>query len=220
MAEKDDKKEDKKEEINFFVYAHVGTTSQTLIDQLTQENIAAFLTDDRIDAHLIHQLEMRNHSQKFSRIDAALDKLLVVEKEPELIVGKDQKTSTQRLQDYFNEYLKVEQLDIQVGSLKAESLPAIVKFDESSRRMAEMMKMWGRGENAPLPVKHTLVVNSNHPFSKNLLSIADGPRREELLPLLCREAYDLAVMSIVELPQASRDQFLHRSFDLLQRLTR
>ena len=85
----------------------------------------------------------------------------------------------------------------------------MVTLSEESRRMQEMMKMYGMMGMDPnmFPTKLTLVLNANNSLVKYILENKDS----ENVPIFCSQLYDLAVMSHEQLSPEAMTAFIERS---------
>ena len=83
-----------------------------------------------------------------------------------------------------------EKLTVKVEDLKDEKLSAMITLSEESRRMQEMMRMYGMGDMAG-DSQETLVLNANNALVKFVREHKDSPQ----VPTICRQLYDLARIS-------------------------
>ncbi len=175
----------------------------------------AVILDHNIDSPFITQLEQRNDTIKFQRIDADITedaKEEVSEEEKESF----EKTS-QDLVALFRKEMGNEQLDVKVEKLKDEGVASMMTLSEESRRMAEMMKMYGMGSNDfGLNGTETLILNANHPLVQYLADHRDG----ENASVICKQLYDLAALSHKPLSPDDMTAFVKRSNEILMLLTK
>ena len=77
-------------------------------------------------------------------------------------------TMSERLVEVFRKELGNEKLDVKVEKLKNDNVAAMMTLSEESRRMQEMMKMYGMMGMDPgmLGSEGTLVLNVNHALVK------------------------------------------------------
>ena len=115
----------------------------------------------------------------------------------------------------FKEILKKDDLKVKVESLKAYDVSGVVQLSEQSRRMREMSSMYGMNFGA-MPVDETLVLNSNNNVVKLLSEISDDESRKDDVELICRQIYDLAVMSHKPLEMEKMAEFISRSNKILE----
>ena len=100
-----------------------------------------------------------------------------------------------------------------------DSVAAIMTLSEESRRLKEMMKMYGMDNGADdsmYGIREILTVNASHPLVKFVLE----HRRSSAVPVICRQLYDLAALSHKPLSPEEMDAFVKRSNDIMMLLTK
>ena len=114
--------------------------------------------------------------------------------------------------------LNKDKLEVHVENLKNENVSAMVTLSEESRRMQDMMKMYGMGGMDPnmFGGQETLVLNANHPLVKYLAENKDSDKA----PVICEQLYDLAMLSHKQLSPDEMTKFVQRSNDVLMMLTK
>ena len=176
----------------------------------------AVILSHNIDSPFITQLEQRNPELKFQRIDAdvnASSKEEVSEEEKEAF----QKT-TDELVALFRKELGNENLEVKVEKIKDESVAAMITLSEESRRMQDMMKMYGMAGMDPsmFGTTGTLVLNANHP----LVQYVQAHKDEENTGIFCKQLYDLAMLAHKPLNPEEMTAFVQRSNDIMMLLTK
>ncbi len=181
------------------------------INMFKAEGMDAVILTHNIDTPFISQLEQRNENVKFQRIDADLTETFKQE------VGEDEeetfKTNTETLTEIFKKALEKENLDVKVEKLKNENVASMMTLSEESRRMQDMMKMYGMMGMDPsmFGTDVTLVLNANHPLVKYVLEHKDG----EHTALFCKQLYDLALLSNKPLSPEEMTEFIKRSNEIM-----
>ena len=156
------------------------------------------------------QLEQRNEHVKFQRIDADLTEAF---KQGE--ASEDEVTT---LTEVFKAALGKETLDVKVEKLKNDNVAAMMTLSEESRRMQEMMKMYGMAGIDPsmFGTDVTLVLNANHPLVQYVLNNKEG----EHTALFCKQLYDLALLSNKPLNPEEMTAFIQRSNEIMMLLAK
>ncbi|MBQ8803170.1 MAG: molecular chaperone HtpG [Tyzzerella sp.] len=185
------------------------------INMFKAEGMDAVILTHNIDSPFITQLEQRNENVKFQRIDADLTETFkqeVAADEEEIF-----KANTETLTDIFRKALENEKLDVKVEKLKNENVASMMTLSEESRRMQEMMKMYGMpGMDASMfGTDVTLVLNANHPLVQYVLNNKDG----EHTALFCKQLYDLALLGNKPLNPEEMTAFINRSNEIMMLLT-
>ena len=176
----------------------------------------AVILSHNIDSPFITQLEQRNPELKFQRIDAdvnASSKEEVSEEEKEAF----QKT-TDELVALFRKELGNENLEVKVEKIKDESVAAMITLSEESRRMQDMMKMYGMAGMDPsmFGTTGTLVLNANHP----LVQYVQAHKDEENTGIFCKQLYDLAMLAHKPLSLEEMTAFVQRSNEIMLKLAK
>lgn len=187
------------------------------INMFKNEEMDALYMDQTIDSPFITLLEQKNENVHFYRIDADLTDNFVGEELSEETV----KEYTDSLTETFKKALGVENITIKVESLKNPDISSLITLSEESRRMQEMMKMYGMaGMNFDADMfggkGETLVLNSNNELVKYVLDNKDGEHTDDI----CCQLYDLAVLANRPLAPEAMTRFVARSNRLLAVLTK
>ena len=165
----------------------------------------AVILKHNIDQPFITQLEQRNEKLKFARIDSEVADDFLGEEEV-------RKEDIDSLTETFRKNLENEKLDVKVQNMKDDDVAAVMTLSEENRRMQDMMKMYGMGNDPSMfGNQETLVLNANHPLVKFVLDKKD----DENTPMICRQLYDLAVISHKPLTQEEMAAFVKRSNDIM-----
>jgi molecular chaperone HtpG len=187
------------------------------INMFKNEEMDALYMDQTIDSPFITLLEQKNENVHFYRIDADLTDNFVGEELSE----ETAKEYTDSLTETFKKALGVENITIKVESLKNPDISSLITLSEESRRMQEMMKMYGMaGMNFDADMfggkGETLVLNSNNDLVKYVLDNKDGEHTDDI----CCQLYDLAVLANRPLAPEAMTRFVARSNRLLTVLTK
>ena len=187
------------------------------INMFKNEGMDALYMDQTIDSPFITLLEQKNENVHFYRIDADLTDNFVGEELSE----ETAKEYTDSLTETFKKALGVENITIKVESLKNPDISSLITLSEESRRMQEMMKMYGMaGMNFDADMfggkGETLVLNSNNELVKYVLDNKDGEHTDDI----CCQLYDLAVLANRPLAPEAMTRFVARSNRLLAVLTK
>ena len=114
------------------------------INLFKEQDMNALILDRVIDSSFITQLESRNPKYKFLRIDSDITDSLT-----EDVNEEDLKNDLDALTKQFQTSLSNDKLKINVQKLKNKDIAAILNVSEESRRMQDMMKMYGMGGMDP-----------------------------------------------------------------------
>ena len=148
------------------------------INMFKKEGLDAVILSHNIDSPFITQMEQKNEHIKFQRIDADLTdhfKEDVSEEEKEAF-----KEKTDSLVEIFRKALGNDKLEVKVEKMKDENVASMITLSEESRRMQEMMKMYGMSGMDPsmFGTNATLILNANHPLVEYVVAHKDGENTE------------------------------------------
>ena len=180
------------------------------INMFKEAGMDAVILTHNIDSPFVTQLEQRNEHVKFQRIDADLTEAFKQ--------GKASEDEVTTLTEVFKAALGKETLDVKVEKLKNDNVAAMMTLSEESRRMQEMMKMYGMAGMDPsmFGTDVTLVLNANHPLVQYVLNNKEG----EHTALFCKQLYDLALLSNKPLNPEEMTAFIQRSNEIMMLLAK
>ena len=204
----DDISEEKEPEKATIFYVTDEVQQAQYIGMFRKNEKDAVILTERIDQPFIQQLEQRNEHIRFARIDSELAGEMRGEEE---VSAED----TDSLTATFRKHLGNEKLNVQVTNMKDPDVAAIVTLSEESRRMNDMMRMYGMADMG-MGEGETLVLNAAHPLVKFVLD----HKRSQSVPVICAQLYDLARISQHPLTQEEMAAFMKRSNEIMMLLTK
>ena len=186
------------------------------INMFKKEGLDAVILSHNIDSPFITQMEQKNEHIKFQRIDADLTdhfKEDVSEEEKEAF-----KEKTDSLVEIFRKALGNDKLEVKVEKMKDENVASMITLSEESRRMQEMMKMYGMSGMDPsmFGTNATLILNANHPLVEYVVAHKDGENTE----MFCHQLYDLAMLAHKPLSPEEMTEFVKRSNKIMMKLAK
>ena len=186
------------------------------INMFKKEGLDAVILSHNIDSPFITQMEQKNEHIKFQRIDADLTdhfKEDVSEEEKEAF-----KEKTDSLVEIFRKALGNDKLEVKVEKMKDENVASMITLSEESRRMQEMMKMYGMSGMDPsmFGTNATLILNANHPLVEYVVEHKDGENTE----MFCHQLYDLAMLAHKPLSPEAMTEFVKRSNEIMMKLAK
>ena len=186
------------------------------INMFKKEGLDAVILSHNIDSPFITQMEQKNEHIKFQRIDADLTdhfKEDVSEEEKEAF-----KEKTDSLVEIFRKALGNDKLEVKVEKMRDENVASMITLSEESRRMQEMMKMYGMSGMDPsmFGTNATLILNANHPLVEYVVAHKDGENTE----MFCHQLYDLAMLAHKPLSPEEMTEFVKRSNEIMMKLAK
>ena len=206
--------ENKEKHENTVFYVTDAVEQSQYINMFKNEGIDAVILTHNIDQPFITNMESKNENLKFKRIDADLSDSFKEE------TSKDElKDMTEKLSKTFKDALGKENLTVNVEKLKDASISSMITLSEESRRMQDMMKMYGMAGMDPNMFGaegQTLVLNANNDLVKYVAEHTDG----ENTKIICEQLYDLAMLSHAPLSPEQMTGFIARSNKIMELLAK
>lgn len=165
--------------------------------------------DTIIDHHFVNLLEGKLEKTSFKRVDAdTIDNLIAKDETLESVLSNEEQESLKKL---FEAKADNTRASIVLKAMSPEDAPITITKDEFMRRMQEMSKLGGGGMHfmGDMPERYNLVVNSNHPLHRKILSEEENKQQT-----LVSHLTDLALLSQNMLKGEALTNFVERSFDL------
>jgi molecular chaperone HtpG len=205
--------ENKEKHENTIFYTNDPVQQSQYVNMFKDQGIDAVILKDNIDQPFISQLEAKNEGVKFKRIDDELNDSFTEE-----LSEDESKDLTDKLTGAFKKALGRD-VTIKVQKLKDENISSMITVSEETRRMQDMMKMYGMAGMDPSMfggAGETLTLNANNDLVKYIVANPEGENTE----LICKQLYDLALISHTPLNPDSMTAFIERSNKILKILTK
>ena len=203
----DDEEKDSEEKQDIYYVTDPIQQSQ-YIKVFKSEGLDAVYLTHSIDTPFISQLEQKNKSLAFKRIDAQIDDSLKADE-------TDDK-ATEEVSSVFKKALGKDNLLLKVENLKDDSVASILVTSEEGRRMQDMMRMYGIDPGSPdmLDNDATLIVNAKHP----LVQYITEHKRSKNSTVICKQLYDMARIANHPLSPEEMSAFVQRTNDIMMLL--
>ena len=204
-ADDEEKDSEKKQDI---YYVTDPIQQSQYIKVFKSEGLDAVYLTHSIDTPFISQLEQKNKSLAFKRIDAQIDDSLKADE-------TDDK-ATEEVSSVFKKALGKDNLLLKVENLKDDSVASILVTSEEGRRMQDMMRMYGIDPGSPdmLDNDATLIVNAKHP----LVQYITEHKRSKNSTVICKQLYDMARIANHPLSPEEMSAFVQRTNDIMMLL--
>ncbi|MBP1925811.1 molecular chaperone HtpG [Sedimentibacter acidaminivorans] len=174
----------------------------------------ALLFDHVIDQPFMRKYEVINPSLKFIRIDSNIEALFNGE------IKEEDKENAEVVTNKIKKFLgsRLGNIRLKASSLQHESISILIINDEKSRRLADMMEIYGLINATDftareLQSKSTLLINLNNDIVRFILC-SDN---EDLLNIIINQLFDLALLNQQALEPEDIESFVNRSENLLIR---
>jgi molecular chaperone HtpG len=195
-------------------YTNNEAAQSTYLKLFANQGMEVLVLDSLIDSHFIQFLEMKNGKVTFQRVDSDLTENLIEEDSKIQLTGKDdRKERSENIRKAFEEALAVDGLSVRVENFKDDSVPGMVILSEHTRRLQEMTKMMGQGEEDAFG-GHTLCLNAKSPVVDTILNLKAQGHNDDA-KMLMEQIYDLSMLPHCAFDKDRMSAFLERSNRIL-----
>ena len=169
-----------------YLYANDPEAEYSFIEGAKKKGYSVLLMDGQLDTPMVGMLEQKLEKCRFTRVDAdIIERLIVKEDAPKNTLSKE---DSDNLAEIFKSQMpKSEKANfyVEVQNLGKEAQPLIITQSEYMRRMKDMSRyQQGMGFYAQMPDAYNLVLNSDHPLVKKVLSEQTEKTGKALEPIL------------------------------------
>ncbi|MFR1660254.1 molecular chaperone HtpG [Gallintestinimicrobium sp.] len=205
----DSAEEEKKDKTIYYVTDEKQQSQY--INMFKAAKMDAVMLTDRIDQPFISQLEAKNEGIHFARIDADLTDAFKTKTSKK--TQEELNAQAEKVEKLVQKALKNDKIKVKIEKLKNKKVSSVLTVSEESRRMQDMMKMYGGGMDMSMfgAEGETLVLNANHPLVTYITEHEDDANTE----MICEQLYDLAKLQNAPLSPEAMTKFVTRSNDIM-----
>ncbi len=206
----EDSAEEEKEDKTIYYVTDEKQQSQ-YINMFKAAKMDAVMLTDRIDQPFISQLEAKNEGIHFARIDADLTDAFKAKTSKK--TQEELNAQAEKVEKLVQKALKNDKIKVKIEKLKNKKVSSVLTVSEESRRMQDMMKMYGGGMDMSMfgAEGETLVLNANHPLVTYITEHEDDANTK----MICEQLYDLAKLQNAPLSPEAMTKFVARSNDIM-----
>ena len=210
----DSAEEEKKDKTIYYVTDEKQQSQY--INMFKAAKMDAVMLTDRIDQPFISQLEAKNEGIHFARIDADLTDAFKTKTSKK--TQEELNAQAEKVEKLVQKALKNDKIKVKIEKLKNKKVSSVLTVSEESRRMQDMMKMYGGGMDMSMfgAEGETLVLNANHPLVTYITEHEDDANTK----MICEQLYDLAKLQNAPLSPEAMTKFVARSNDIMLLLTK
>ncbi len=168
-----------------YLYATDKEAQYSFIEAASAKGYSVLLMDGQLDTPMVQQLERKFEKSRFTRVDADIIERLI----PKADAPKNElsKEDTDKLAGVFTAELpKMDKCNfhVEVENMGEGNTPVVITQSEYTRRMQEMAKLQpGMSFYGEMPSMYSVVLNSDHPLIKTILSDTSSHVDSELAPV-------------------------------------
>ncbi len=193
-------------------YASDATEQAHYIEIFKKCGLTALLFDHVIDQPFMRKYETVRPNLKFVRIDSNIESLF------EGYLKDGDEGRVEALTERFHSVLgdRLDNMTLKVTNLKQESISTLIINDEQSRRMADMLEIYGFINPTDMAAKKmqaksTLLINLSNDIVRYILTSSDNIATG----IVINQLFDLALMSQQALKPEDVEGFINRSEAIL-----
>ena len=168
-----------------YLYATDKDEQYSYIQAAKDKGYSVLLLDGQLDVPTIQTLEQKFEKSRFTRVDSdIIDRLIVKEDAKKSDLSQEQSDNLSAV--FKSQMPKMDKTEfmVQVDALGAEARPVIITQNEWMRRMKEMSRFQqGMNFYGQMPDSFNIVLNSDHPLVKRVLSDSESATAEALKPI-------------------------------------
>ena len=205
----DSAEEEKKDKTIYYVTDEKQQSQY--INMFKAAKMDAVMLTDRIDQPFISQLEAKHEGIHFARIDADLTDAFKTKTSKK--TQEELNAQAEKVEKLVQKALKNDKIKVKIEKLKNKKVSSVLTVSEESRRMQDMMKMYGGGMDMSMfgAEGETLVLNANHPLVTYITEHEDDANTQ----MICEQLYDLAKLQNAPLSPEAMTKFVARSNDIM-----
>ena len=194
------------------LYSNDSQAQDSFIASAKDRGYVVIEMNSPLTPHLISQIESKDQTLKFKRVDSdVLDKLIEKEENTASLLTEEEKTA---LKPLFEENLDTKSFNVSFENMSSPEAPVTIVQNEFMRRMKEQSALGGGGGMnfyGELPDSYTIVVNSNHPLMQKINADKETGKG------LAQQAVQLAMLSKGILKGAELTKFIQANFESLNK---
>ncbi len=168
-----------------YLYTTDKETQYNYIDAATNKGYDVLLMDGPLDTHFMGKLEQKFEKSQFVRVDSdIIDNIIRKSDRAEVSFTDRQQESMREL--FESQLPKVEKTSFHVSfeAVGENANPVMITQSEYMRRMKEMAAMNpGYSFYGEMPDSYALVINTDHPLNKRILTDKESSCGETLKPI-------------------------------------
>ena len=168
-----------------YLYATNVDEQYTYIEAAKAKGYSVALLDGQLDVPVISLLESKFEKSIFTRVDAdTIDRLVVKDEPKQTELNEDDRDNLSQVFRTQMPKLDKTEFSVEAQSLGETAQPVVITQSEYMRRMKEISKFQaGMSFYQQMPDTYSLVLNTDHPLIKKVLTDTDKATQEALQPI-------------------------------------
>ena len=168
-----------------YLYAQDKEAQYSYIEAARNKGYNVLLLDGQLDTPVVSMLERKFEKSRFTRVDAdIIDRLIVKENANKSELDAEKSANLSAIFQSQMPKIDKKEYHVETQAMGEEGLPVVITQSEYMRRMKEMAQLQpGMSFYGEMPDMYNLVLNTDHPLIKSVLTDSETATAEALKPI-------------------------------------
>ena len=168
-----------------YLYAQDKEAQYSYIEAARNKGYNVLLLDGQLDTPVVSMLERKFEKSRFTRVDAdIIDRLIVKENANKSELDTEKSANLSAIFQSQMPKIDKKEYHVETQAMGEEGLPVVITQSEYMRRMKEMAQLQpGMSFYGEMPDMYNLVLNTDHPLIKSVLTDSETATAEALMPI-------------------------------------
>ncbi len=168
-----------------YLYAQDKEAQYSYIEAARNKGYNVLLLDGQLDTPVVSMLERKFEKSRFTRVDAdIIDRLIVKENANKSELDAEKSANLSAIFQSQMPKIDKKEYHVETQAMGEEGMPVVITQSEYMRRMKEMAQLQpGMSFYGEMPDMYNLVLNTDHPLIKSVLTDSETATAEALKPI-------------------------------------
>ncbi len=168
-----------------YLYAQDKEAQYSYIEAARNKGYNVLLLDGQLDTPVVSMLERKFEKSRFTRVDAdIIDRLIVKENANKSELDTEKSANLSAIFQSQMPKIDKKEYHVETQAMGEEGMPVVITQSEYMRRMKEMAQLQpGMSFYGEMPDMYNLVLNTDHPLIKSVLTDSETATAEALKPI-------------------------------------
>ena len=168
-----------------YLYAQDKEAQYSYIEAARNKGYNVLLLDGQLDTPVVSMLERKFEKSRFTRVDAdIIDRLIVKENANKSELDAEKSANLSAIFQSQIPKIDKKEYHVETQAMGEEGMPVVITQSEYMRRMKEMAQLQpGMSFYGEMPDMYNLVLNTDHPLIKSVLTDSETATAEALKPI-------------------------------------
>ena len=168
-----------------YLYAQDKEAQYSYIEAARNKGYNVLLLNGQLDTPVVSMLERKFEKSRFTRVDAdIIDRLIVKENANKSELDAEKSANLSAIFQSQMPKIDKKEYHVETQAMGEEGMPVVITQSEYMRRMKEMAQLQpGMSFYGEMPDMYNLVLNTDHPLIKSVLTDSETATAEALKPI-------------------------------------